>query len=186
MLTTNFSNSFAKNILLYMSSRLSKIPNTYVMSRTVYFGRICTSLAVFLSFYSKSIVGSLCNFGRISSALLCEQQDQCFYSFRGKYLLSQNAMVKWSNNSAHKTISESYFLKCGIAEHKKFLHLEFVSTERVMRKSTNFFLKALKKLIGLRGELIERAHCCTIIVEGFSFFRQGLLIKVGALTEVLR
>ena len=44
MWTTNFYRSFWKNILLYMSSRLSKIrsEHTYVMPRTVYFGWICT------------------------------------------------------------------------------------------------------------------------------------------------
>ena len=44
MYTTNFYKSFSKNILLYMSSRLSKIRSvhTYAMPRTVYFGWICT------------------------------------------------------------------------------------------------------------------------------------------------
>ena len=43
MLTTNFYKSFSKNILLYMSIRLSKIRtvHTYAMHRTVYFGWIC-------------------------------------------------------------------------------------------------------------------------------------------------
>ena len=43
MWTTNFYKSFSKNILLYMSRRLSKISSvhTYVMPRTVYFGWIC-------------------------------------------------------------------------------------------------------------------------------------------------
>ena len=37
---TNFYKSFSKNVLLYMSSRLSKIRSvhTYAMPRTVYFG----------------------------------------------------------------------------------------------------------------------------------------------------
>ena len=44
MWTTNFYKSFSKNILLYMSRRLSKISSvhTYVMLRTVYFGWFCT------------------------------------------------------------------------------------------------------------------------------------------------
>ena len=43
MWTTNFSKIFSKNILFYMSSRLSKIRSvhTYVMTWTVYFGWIC-------------------------------------------------------------------------------------------------------------------------------------------------
>ena len=43
MWTTNFYKSFSKNMLLYMSSRLTKIRSvhTYVMLRTVYFGWIC-------------------------------------------------------------------------------------------------------------------------------------------------
>ena len=43
MWSTNFYKSFSKNILLYMSSRLSKIRSvhTYVRPRTVYFGWIC-------------------------------------------------------------------------------------------------------------------------------------------------
>ena len=45
MWTTNFFKSNSKNILLYMSSRLSKIRSvhTHVMPRTIYFGWICTS-----------------------------------------------------------------------------------------------------------------------------------------------
>ena len=44
MWTTSFYWSFSKNILFYMSSRLSKIRSvhTYVMPRTVYFGWICS------------------------------------------------------------------------------------------------------------------------------------------------
>ena len=44
MWTTTFYKCFFKNILLYMSSRLSKIRSVhkYVMARTVYFGWICT------------------------------------------------------------------------------------------------------------------------------------------------
>ena len=40
MWTTHFYKSFSKNILLYMSSRLSKIRSLhmYIMPRTVYFG----------------------------------------------------------------------------------------------------------------------------------------------------
>ena len=43
MYTTNFYKSFSKNILLYMSSWVSKTSSvhTYVMIRTVYFGWIC-------------------------------------------------------------------------------------------------------------------------------------------------
>ena len=44
MWTTNSFTSFSKNILLYMSSRLSKVRSVqmYVIHRTVYFGWICT------------------------------------------------------------------------------------------------------------------------------------------------
>ena len=46
MWTTNFCKSIYKNILLHMSSRLSKIRSvhTYVMPRTDYFGWICKLL----------------------------------------------------------------------------------------------------------------------------------------------
>ena len=54
MWTTSFFKSFSKNILLYMSSRLSKIRSihTYVMPRTVYFGWICraTDIKIYLVF----------------------------------------------------------------------------------------------------------------------------------------
>ena len=43
MWTTSFCQSFSKNILLYMCSRLSKIRSGHVMPRTVYFGWICIS-----------------------------------------------------------------------------------------------------------------------------------------------
>ena len=48
MWTENFYKTFSKNILLYLSSRLSKIRlvHTYVMARTVYFGWICTYLEI--------------------------------------------------------------------------------------------------------------------------------------------
>jgi len=46
MWTKNFYKSFSKNMLLHMSSRLSKIRSvhTYVIPRTVYFGWICSSI----------------------------------------------------------------------------------------------------------------------------------------------
>ena len=54
MWTTNFYRSFSKNMLLYMSSRLSKIRSvhTYAMPRTVYFGSICIQ---FSNFFSKTL-----------------------------------------------------------------------------------------------------------------------------------
>ena len=67
MQTTNFYMSFSKNILLYMSSRLSKIRSvhTYVMPRTVYFGGICILYLVrfFYWFFSEAINKRLVNFG---------------------------------------------------------------------------------------------------------------------------
>ena len=50
MWTTTFYKSFLKNILLYISSRLSKIHSvhTYVMPRTVYFGWICNCQTKFI------------------------------------------------------------------------------------------------------------------------------------------
>ena len=49
MSTISFYKTFFKNILLYMSSRLSKIRlvHTHVMARTVYFGWICMSNRMF-------------------------------------------------------------------------------------------------------------------------------------------
>ena len=46
--TTNFYKSFSKNILLCMSSRLSKMRSvhTYVMPWTFYFGLICIHYSI--------------------------------------------------------------------------------------------------------------------------------------------
>ena len=58
MWTTNFYKSFSKKILLYMSSRLSKIrsEHTYVMPRTVYFGWICMTTMKLISWPLKPCV----------------------------------------------------------------------------------------------------------------------------------
>ena len=60
--TTNFYDSFFKNILLYMSGRLSKITSVhmYVMARTVYFGCICTLSRSYITFNLSSILSWKC------------------------------------------------------------------------------------------------------------------------------
>ena len=67
MWTTNIYNSFSKNSLWYMSSRLPKTRSvhTYVMPRTVYFGGICILYLgrFFYWFCSEAINKRLVNFG---------------------------------------------------------------------------------------------------------------------------
>ena len=82
MWTTNFYKSFSKNILLYMSSRLSKIRSLhmYVMIRTVYFGWIRAAawllllilifFQTFLKILCKSHVSKTCPIECLSEILL--------------------------------------------------------------------------------------------------------------------
>ena len=60
MWNTNFYESFSKSILLYMSSRLSKIcsVHTFAIPRTVYFGWICMTKVVlrFTRLYTEATI----------------------------------------------------------------------------------------------------------------------------------
>ena len=76
----NFYKSFSKNILLYMSRRLSKIRSvhTYVMPRTVYFGWICMKYFGFIKDIFFSFNWKFTNLFKIKSGRFFSPSDKYY------------------------------------------------------------------------------------------------------------
>ena len=115
---------FFKNVLLYISSRLSKIRSvhTYVMPRTVYFGWICRWFYPFWTFY---LIWNICylNFWLVNNGIL----SLIFYcdTFKAAILplllnfssyVKKNFLLLQSVKSSHGT--EKLFISKDLTGHR--------------------------------------------------------------------